>query len=227
MNSRARLEDRETTLSQSDLRAWIGRSEEKRDRADSAPIRRLANLLDHETPPWAPGVLPPLGHWLYFLPNVRQSERGPDGHPNRGGFLPPVALPRRMWAGGRIEFSRPIPFGAEMTRRSTIVDIAEKSGASGPMTFVVVQARNLRWRRSRAQRRARHRLPRGCGSGGATQALPFRCPGKRRSFVARSRPEPSSSSSIPRSHTTAIAFITTVTMRRASSFIPVSSCTAR
>jgi 3-methylfumaryl-CoA hydratase len=121
-----------------DLRAWIGRSEESRDAADPGPIQRLAALLDHDAPPWAPGVLPPLGHWLYFLHAARQSQLGPDGHPARGGFLPPVALPRRMWAGGRIDFFRAIPFGAEMVRRSTIADVAEKTGASGPMTFVVV-----------------------------------------------------------------------------------------
>ena len=121
------------------LRAWIGRSTETRDIAAEGPIRRLAALLDHDEPPWAPGALPPLGHWLYFLPEARQSSLGPDGHPTRGGFLPPVALPRRMWAGGRIDFLRRIPFGAEMTRRSTIADIADKSGASGPMTFVAVR----------------------------------------------------------------------------------------
>jgi len=121
------------------LRAWIGRSEETHDIAAEGPTRRLAALLDHDEPPWAPGVLPPLGHWLYFLPEARQSSLGPDGHPSRGGFLPPVALPRRMWAGGRIDFLHPIPFGAEMTRRSTITDIADKSGASGPMTFVIVR----------------------------------------------------------------------------------------
>ena len=81
----------------------------------------------------------PLGHWLYFLPEARESDLGPDGHPARGGFLPPVALPRRMWAGGRVDFLSPIPLGAEMTRRSTIIDIVDKSGSSGPMTFVVVR----------------------------------------------------------------------------------------
>jgi 3-methylfumaryl-CoA hydratase len=125
-------------MSEPDLSAWIGRTEDKRDHADAGPIRRLAALLDHETPPWAPNVVPPLGHWLYFLPEARQSSLGADGHPTRGGFLPPVALPRRMWAGGRIDFLEPIPFGAEMTRRSTILDVSEKTGASGAMVFVIV-----------------------------------------------------------------------------------------
>ncbi len=122
-----------------DLRQWIGRSEQKRDIAEPGPVRRLAALLDHETPPWAPGVLPPLAHWLYFLPEAPQSSLGPDGHPLRGGFLPPVQLPRRMWAGGRIEFRAPIPYGAEMTRRSTVADITGKTGSTGEMVFVVVR----------------------------------------------------------------------------------------
>ena len=122
-----------------DHSAWVGRSEEAADVAAAGPIRRLAALLDHETPPWAPCVVPPLGHWLYFLPEARQSSLGPDGHPARGGFLPPVALPRRMWAGGRIAFFAPIPFDAPMTRRSTIASVTPKTGASGPMVFVVVR----------------------------------------------------------------------------------------
>ena len=126
-------------MANADLRAWIGRSEEKQDVASAGPVRRLAALLDHEVPPWTPGVLPPLAHWLYFLPEAHQSSLGPDGHPSRGGFLPPVGLPRRMWAGGRVEFHRAIPFGAEMTRRSTIADVAPKTGASGAMVFVVVR----------------------------------------------------------------------------------------
>jgi 3-methylfumaryl-CoA hydratase len=121
------------------FRDWIGRTEEKQDIAAAGPIGRLAALLDHENPPWAPGVLPPLGHWLFFLPDVRQSGIGSDGHAARGGFLPPIPLPRRMWAGGRIEFLRPIPLGVAMARHSTIADISDKTGSGGPMTFVVVR----------------------------------------------------------------------------------------
>lgn len=123
----------------SELRQWIGRSEETSDVAEPGAMRRLAALLDYEAWPWAPGELAPLGHWLYFLPEARESSLGPDGHPARGGFLPPVVLPRRMWAGGRVDFLSPVPLDAEMTRRSTIVDIADKVGSSGPMTFVIVR----------------------------------------------------------------------------------------
>ena len=126
-------------MSEVDLKGWIGRTEEREDIAEAGPIRRLAALLDHERPPWVPGVLPPLGHWLYFLPEERQSALGPDGHAARGGFLPPVVAPRRMWAGGRVDFLQSIPLGAVMRRRSTIADISHKSGHSGPMTFVTVR----------------------------------------------------------------------------------------
>src|SRR4051794_5679119 len=90
------------------LRQWIGRSEEEQDRASSAPLAGLAALLDHATPPWPIDQIPPLAHWLYFLPKALQSQIGEDGHPRRGGLLPPVPLPRRMWAGGSIRFLAPL-----------------------------------------------------------------------------------------------------------------------
>src|SRR3546814_2710799 len=78
----------------------------------------LAALLDHDVSPWTPGTVPPLGHWLYFLPAAHQSLIGADGHPRRDGhgLLPPVPLPRRMWAGSRVEFLAPIAVGAALTR---------------------------------------------------------------------------------------------------------------
>jgi 3-methylfumaryl-CoA hydratase len=83
--------------------------------------------------------LPPLWHWLYFLPIARQSEIGPDGHPRRGGFLPPVPLPRRMWAGSQLEFRAPLRLGDALQRRSSIVDVSGKSGRSGELVFVKVR----------------------------------------------------------------------------------------
>jgi 3-methylfumaryl-CoA hydratase len=120
------------------LKTWVGRSEDAFDVAHAAPLAGLAALLDHETPPWIPGEIPPLGHWLYFLPYARQLEIDADGHTKRGGFMPPVPLPRRMWAGNRIEFQSPIPIGAAMTRRSTIESVEAKSGVTGEMVFVTV-----------------------------------------------------------------------------------------
>jgi 3-methylfumaryl-CoA hydratase len=77
-----------------------------------------------------------LWHWLYFLPLARQSSIGVDGHPQRGGFLPPVMQPRRMWAGGRLNFLAPLPVGTEVERISTILDVSHKSGRSGDLVFV-------------------------------------------------------------------------------------------
>ncbi len=120
------------------LKSWIGKSESAKDIAAPGQLAGLAALLDHQTPPWPENELPPLAHWLYFLAHARQSELGEDGHPGRGGFLPPVELPRRMWAGGRIEFHAPVGIGAQMERRSTITDVAAKTGATGDMVFVTV-----------------------------------------------------------------------------------------
>ncbi len=120
------------------LKAWIGRSEEIEDVAAAAPLVGLAATLDHADPPWRSGEVPPLGHWFYFLPRYLQSEVGPDGHAKRGSFLPPVPLPRRMWAGGRLEFPGALPVGEPIRRRSTIGDVSYKAGRSGELCFVKV-----------------------------------------------------------------------------------------
>lgn len=119
--------------------AWFGRTEEVEDLASASQLDGLAALLDHQTPPWREGVVPPLGHWLSFLPRARQSDIDVDGHPKRGGFLPPIELPRRMWAGGRLQFHAPIPVGGAIARRSTIAAVTPKTGASGHMVFVTVR----------------------------------------------------------------------------------------
>ena len=122
------------------LRPWIGRTETRVDQVTPAPVAALAATLDRDDPPPAPGdALPPLWHWLYFLPLARQSEIGPDGHPKRGGFLPPVPLPRRMWAGGRLDFLRPLHVGERVERTSRIADVTAKEGRSGPLVFVLVR----------------------------------------------------------------------------------------
>jgi 3-methylfumaryl-CoA hydratase len=122
------------------LTDWVGRSETLHDIAQPTPALALAATLDHAPAPLEPGSpLPPLWHWLYFLPLHRQSEIGPDGHPRRGGFLPPVPLPRRMWAGSQFEFRRPVRVGDALRRSSTIVDVSAKSGRSGDLVFVKVR----------------------------------------------------------------------------------------
>jgi 3-methylfumaryl-CoA hydratase len=122
------------------LRGWIGRTEQRTDRVTGAPLAALSATLDRDDPPPDAGIeAASLGHWLYFLPMARQSEIGPDGHPKRGGFLPPVPLPRRMWAGGRMEFHRPLRVGDEISRVSRIEDVRVKHGRSGTLVFVTVR----------------------------------------------------------------------------------------
>ena len=123
-----------------ELRAWTGRREVAEDVVTPFPVAALAATLDRDDPAPAPGTpLPPLWHWLYFLPLHRQSAIGPDGHARRGGFLPPVPLPRRMWAGGRFEFRRPVRVGDAVRRTSTIADVSLKEGRTGPLAFVLVR----------------------------------------------------------------------------------------
>ncbi|MFO1323727.1 MAG: MaoC family dehydratase N-terminal domain-containing protein [Burkholderiales bacterium] len=122
------------------LNDWIGRSETVADVATATPYAALSATLDRAPERPAAGTpLPPLWHWLYFLPLYRQSDVGPDGHAKRGGFLPPVPLPRRMWAGSQFQFHRPLYVGDALTRTSTIEDVAEKSGRTGPLVFVKVR----------------------------------------------------------------------------------------
>jgi 3-methylfumaryl-CoA hydratase len=122
------------------LREWRGKTESRSDQVTAAPIAALSATLDRDDPlPRVGDPLPPLWHWLYFLPIPRQSELGPDGHAKRGGFLPPVPLPRRMFAGDRVQFHRPLRVGETISRFSRIVDVNSKQGRSGPLVFVVVR----------------------------------------------------------------------------------------
>lgn len=95
-------------------------------------------MLDGRDAPVAGKPLPHLSHWCYFAPMVPQSEIGEDGHPRRGGFLPPITLPRRMWAASDLTFHMPIRTGQAVHRRAEIVEVSEKQGASGPLIFVKV-----------------------------------------------------------------------------------------
>jgi 3-methylfumaryl-CoA hydratase len=122
------------------LREWLGRTESRADTVTHTPIAALSATLDrNDALPQNGDALPPLWHWLYFLPIARQSELGPDGHPARGGFLPPVPLPRRMWAGGRLQFHQPLRVGDAISRVSRIVDVSHKEGRTGPLVFVLVR----------------------------------------------------------------------------------------
>jgi len=122
------------------LADWIGRTETLEDQITAAPIAALSATLDREPARPAPGTpIPALWHWLYFLPLARQSEIGPDGHGRRGGFLPPVPLPRRMWAGSQFVFHQPLRVGDAIQRLSKIESVSEKSGRTGRLVFVKVK----------------------------------------------------------------------------------------
>lgn len=122
--------------------AWIGREEVVDDELGTAAARAAAATLDDGTTATEAGAaLPPLWHWFYFLPTAPQSRLGPDGHPERGGFMPPVPLPRRMFAGSRMRFLRPLVLGERATREGIIRDVVLKSGKSGLLAFVTVDYR--------------------------------------------------------------------------------------
>ncbi len=105
-----------------------------------APLAGLSATLDRDdTLPHQGDDVPPGGHWLYFQPHTPASELAEDGHAKRGGFLPPVPLARRMWAGGCLVFERPLTVGETIHRESEIIDVTEKKGARGSLVFVVVR----------------------------------------------------------------------------------------
>ena len=120
------------------LAAWVGRSEAMTDQIDISRAVAMAATLDLPTSPALGDGLPPLWHWLYFWSAIPASQLGTDGHAQRGGFLPPVSLPRRMWAGGRLKFLAPLPLGAQAERVSRIKAVDVKQGKSGPVVFVTV-----------------------------------------------------------------------------------------
>lgn len=121
-----------------DFSAWIGRTEEAHDVLSRNLIQRIAATFDEATP--ADGEpLPPLWQWCFFQDPVPESQLGGDGHPARGGFLPPAANRNRMWAGGRVEFIAPLKVGGQARRLSTLLNVEEKHGRTGSLLFVTVR----------------------------------------------------------------------------------------
>jgi 3-methylfumaryl-CoA hydratase len=122
------------------LREWVGHTESAEDVVAPAKVAALAATLDRDDAwPMAGDPLPPPWHWTLCLPAARQSAIGPDGHPARGGFLPPVPLPRRLWAGGRLSFPQALRVGERVERRSRVMSVEHKSGRSGDLVFVMVR----------------------------------------------------------------------------------------
>jgi 3-methylfumaryl-CoA hydratase len=123
-----------------ELTDWIGRTAELNCWLDPWRAEALHATLDAVgAPPIAGSHLPACWHWAYFLEAAPSRELGVDGHPARGGFLPPVPLPRRMWAGSRLEFFAPLVLGADARKVSQVMAVDEKSGRSGRLCFVTVR----------------------------------------------------------------------------------------
>jgi 3-methylfumaryl-CoA hydratase len=118
---------------------WVGSTEEAEELIALAPVQAAAATLDDTSTEFAVGSpLPPLWQWFFFLPRVAQSSLGPDGHPQRTGFMPPVELPRRMFAGARMRFPGSLVIGKPAHRHSVIRAVSEKEGRTGKLVFVTV-----------------------------------------------------------------------------------------
>ena len=126
-------------MTTTDLAAWIGRSETLTDTLEPARSNALLAALGDAEPRQPGDTLPLLHHWLYFWDVRAPAGLGLDGHPAKGGFLPPVPLPRRMWAGGRLSFHAPLTLGETVTKVSTIRNVETKHGRSGTLVFVTVE----------------------------------------------------------------------------------------
>lgn len=123
-------------------REWIGRRKSTEDDLSPTVSRGAAALFDREDMSVGPGTpLPPLWHWFHFLPTAPQSRLAEDGHPERGDFIPPIPLPRRMFAGARTRFLRPLVIGRSAVREAEILDVTFKEGRSGQLAFVTVRHR--------------------------------------------------------------------------------------
>ncbi len=123
-----------------DLSTWVGRTRTERDLIAPSQAMAMAATLDLEPDTFHEGVaLPEFWHWIYFRHPVRRSRLGEDGHELRGDFLPPVELPRRMWAGGRLQFHTPILIGDDIERTSEILSVEQKRGRSGDLVLVTVK----------------------------------------------------------------------------------------
>lgn len=122
------------------LQQWVGRSRGDEDLISVRHARLMAATVDFPRPERiaAGAPLPPLWHWIYFLEGSPAGELGRDGHPARGGFLPPVPLANRMWAGGRVSFVQPVLLGASLRKESSILKVEYKRGRTGDLVFVTV-----------------------------------------------------------------------------------------
>jgi 3-methylfumaryl-CoA hydratase len=122
------------------LRQWVGRQHTSTDTLSLRHARLMAVTLGQNPESLqTQDPLPPLWHWLYFLEGLPPEQLGLDGHPARGGFLPPVPLANRMWAGGRLAFFTPLRLDEAAEKHSQVLSVEHKSGRSGDLVFVTVE----------------------------------------------------------------------------------------
>lgn len=122
------------------FQAWLERGHEASDTVSATLTARLAALLDRAPADWSAGAeLPPQWYVQLFGPLAPQSALAADGHPPKGDLLPPIPLPRRMFAGRRVEFLGELRVGDVVSRQSRVTDITPKQGKSGPMCFVTLR----------------------------------------------------------------------------------------
>ncbi|MBP1179612.1 MaoC family dehydratase N-terminal domain-containing protein [Methylobacterium sp. PvR107] len=121
-----------------DFAAWIGRTREASDLVTPRLMAEFGATFAPHLAPVANGIAPPALHWCLAPETPPADSLGPDGHAAKGGFLPPVPLPRRMWAGGQIETLADLRVGDRVTRTETVRDVAFKAGRSGRLCFVTV-----------------------------------------------------------------------------------------
>ncbi len=121
-----------------DPQAWVGRTESAFDTLDPALVNRIAATLG-QAAPTANEALPPLWHWAFFQSPLPASELGADGHPARGGFMPPADGRQRMWAGGVVEFHQPLRVALAAERRTEIEKVEDKTGRTGELRFVTLR----------------------------------------------------------------------------------------
>lgn len=135
------MSDVQNPVPGTDFSDAVGRTDESFDPITLDRVSAMAATLGLDNAPAAGEALPPGWHWLFFNRFASRGELGPDGHPKRGGFIPDVGLPRRMWAGGRLRYLAPLPVGTDAVRHSEIVSILAKEGRAGRLVFVTIRHR--------------------------------------------------------------------------------------
>ncbi len=122
-----------------DINNWIGKTITFEDKVNEYPVKAMAAVFDYEYDKKKYINVPYGWHWLYFLNLPLQKNLGADGHEKRQGFMPPIPLPIRMYAGGEINFLNPLPLGKNATKSSKILSIQNKTGSSGKLTFLQIK----------------------------------------------------------------------------------------